>query len=137
MPTLTELTKEQYFAIADSLAQASSLVLELRIRTRGTLSPDEHARLESYEQHLDQMVALFRAFGITLIAEGAEQARGDIETAIARGKQQLKRIADVKAAISAAARLVDLGAAILSRDPFAIGEAAASLRAKPKKDDQA
>ncbi len=137
MPTLTELTKEQYFAIADSLAQASSLVLELRIRTRGTLSPDEQARLESYEQHLDQMVALFRAFGITLIAEGAEQARGDIETAIARGKQQLKRIADVKAAISAAARLVDLGAAILSRDPFAIGEAAASLRAKPKKDDQA
>lgn len=131
MPTLTELTKEQYFAIADSLAQASSLVLELRIRTRGTLSPDEQARLESYEQHLDQMVALFRAFGITLIAEGAEQARGDIETAIARGKQQLKRIADVKAAISAAARLVDLGAAILSRDPFAIGEAAASLRAKP------
>ena len=137
MPTLTELTKEQYFAIADSLAQASSLVLELRIRTRGTLSPDEQARLESYEQHLDQMVALFRAFGITLIAEGAEQARGDIETAIARGKQQLKRIADVKAAISAAARLVDLGAAILSRDPFAISEAAASLRAKPKKDDQA
>nr|WP_314634854.1 hypothetical protein [uncultured Janthinobacterium sp.] len=134
MPTLTELTKEQYFAIADSLAQASSLVLELRIRTRGTLSPDEQARLESYEQHLDQMVALFRAFGITLIAEGAEQARGDIETAIARGKQQLKRIAEVKAAISAAARLVDLGAAILSRDPFAIGEAAASLRAKPKKE---
>ena len=134
MPTLTELTKEQYFAIADSLAQASSLVLELRIRTRGTLSPDEQARLESYEQHLDQMVALFRAFGITLIAEGAEQARGDIETAIARGKQQLKRIADVKAAISAAARLVDLGAAILSRDPFAIGEAATSLRAKPKKE---
>ena len=137
MPTLTELTKEQYFAIADSLAQASSLVLELRIRTRGTLSPDEQARLESYEQHLDQMVALFRAFGITLIAEGAEQARGDIEGAIAKGKSQLKRIADVKAAISAAARLVDLGAAILSRDPFAIGEAAASLRAKPKKDDQA
>lgn len=134
MPTLTELTKEQYFPIADSLAQASSLVLELRIRTRGTLSPDEQARLESYEQHLDQMVALFRAFGITLIAEGAEQARGDIETAIARGKQQLRRIADVKAAISAAARLVDLGAAILSRDPFAIGEAAASLRAKPKKE---
>lgn len=136
MPTLTELTKDQYFAIADSLAQASSLVLELRIRARATLTPDEVARLESYEQHLDQMVALFRAFGITLIAEGAEQARGDIETAIAKGKLRLKRIADVKAAISAAARLVDLGAAILSRDPFAIGEAAASLRAKPKKDDQ-
>ena len=132
MPQLTELTKEQYFAIADSLAQASSLVLELRIRARETLAPAERDLLESYEQHLDQMVSLFRAFGISLIAEGAEQARADIDSAIARGKQQLKRIADVKTAISAAARLVDLGAAILSRDPFAIGEAAAALRARPK-----
>lgn len=131
MAPQSELTKDQAYAIADSLAQASSLVLELRVRARDALTPDERALLEQYENHLDQMVALFRAYGITLIAEGAEQARGEIEDAIAKGKLQLKRIADVKAAITAAARLVDLGAAILSRDPFAIGEAAASLRAKP------
>ncbi|MGK5078866.1 hypothetical protein [Janthinobacterium sp. HLX7-2] len=132
MPQLTELTKDQTYAIADSLAQASSLVLELRIRERETLTPEERALLEQVENHLDQMVALFRAYGIYLIAEGAEQARADIEGAIAKGKAQLKRIADIKAAIGAAARLVDLGAAILSRDPFAIGQAAASLRARPK-----
>ncbi|MDN2709717.1 hypothetical protein O0880_09820 [Janthinobacterium sp. SUN118] len=137
MAQLTELTKDESFAIADSLAQASSLVLELRIRARPALSAEERALLEQYEHHLDQMVSLFRAFGIVLIAEGAEQARGDIDAAIAKGKAQLKRIADVKAAINAAARLVDLGAAILSRDPFAIGEAAAALRAKPKKDEAA
>ena len=137
MAQLTELTRDQSYAIADSLAQASSLVLELRIREREALAPDERALLEQYENHLDQMVALFRAYGIHLIAEGAEQARGEIEGAIAKGKLQLKRIADVKAAIGTAARLVDLGAAILSRDPFAIGEAAASLRARPAKEDQA
>ena len=137
MTQLTELTKDQSYAIADSLAQASSQVLELRIRERDALAPDERALLEQYENHLDQMVALFRAYGIYLTAEGAEQARSDIEGAIAKGKLQLKRIADVKAAIVAAARLVDLGAAILSRDPFAIGEAAASLRTKPKQDAQA
>ena len=137
MAQLTELTKDQAYAIADGLAQASSLVLELRIRARDTLAPAERALLEQYENHLDQMVALFRAYGIYLIAEGAEQARGEIEGAIAKGKLQLKRIADVKAAIGTAARLVDLGAAILSRDPFAIGEAAASLRARPAKEDQA
>jgi hypothetical protein len=137
MPPLTELTKDQSYAIADSLAQASSLVLELRIRARETLTPDERALLEQHENHLDQMVALFRAYGIALTAAGAEQARQEIDGAIARGKQQLKRIADVKAAIGAAAMLVDLGAAILSRDPFAIGEAAASLRARPKKEEAA
>ena len=137
MPPLTELTKDQAYAIADNLAQASSLVLELRIRERDALAPEERMLLEQYENHLDQMVALFRAYGISLIAEGAEQARGDIEGAIAKGKLQLRRIADVKAAIAAAARLVDLSAAILSRDPFAIGEAAASLRARPKKAEAA
>jgi len=134
MAQLTALTKDQAYAIADSLAQASSLVLELRIRERPSLAPADQDLLEQYENHLDQMVALFRAYGISLIAEGAEQARSDIEGAIAKGKAQLKRIADVKAAISAAAKLVDLGAAILSRDPLAIGEAAASLRAKPEKE---
>ena len=127
MAQLTVLTKEQAYAIADSLAQASSLVLEWRIRQRPSLTPAERDLLEQYENHLDQMVTLFRAYGITLIAEGAQQARSDIEGAIAKGKAQLKRIADVKAAIGAAAGLVDLGAAILSRDPFAISEAAASL----------
>src|SRR5471032_2282433 len=104
MAQLTVLTKEQAYAIADSLAQASSLVLELRIRQRTSLAPADQALLEQYENHLDQMVALFRSYGITLIAEGAEQARSDIEGAIAKGKAQLKRIADVKAAISAAAK---------------------------------
>ncbi|MED5595985.1 hypothetical protein [Janthinobacterium sp. P210006] len=137
MARLTELTKDQSYAIADSLAQASSLVLELRIRERESLTPDERTLLEQYENHLDQMVALFRAYGIYLAAEGAQQARGEIEGAIAKGKAQLKRIADVKAAIGAAARLVDLGAAILSRDPLAIGEAAASLRTRPKKEEAA
>lgn len=137
MARLTELTKDQSYAIADSLAQASSLVLELRIREREALTPDERTLLEQYENHLDQMVALFRAYGIYLAAEGAQQARGEIEGAIAKGKAQLKRIADVKAAIGAAARLVDLAAAILSRDPLAIGEAAASLRARPKKEEAA
>jgi hypothetical protein len=130
MAQLTALTKDQAYAIADSLAQASSLVLELRIRERPSLAPADQDLLEQYENHLDQMVALFRAYGISLIAEGAEQARSDIEGAIAKGKAQLKRIADVKAAIGAAAKLVDLGAAILSRDPLAIGEAAASLHKK-------
>lgn len=134
MADLIELSKDQAYAIADSLAQASSAVLELRIRSNNTLQPEERALLEQYEHHLDQMVALFRAYGIRLIAAGAEQARKDIDTAIANGKAQLQHITHIKASIAAAARLVNLGAAILSRDPFAIAEAAADLRQKQDQD---
>ncbi|OBV38206.1 hypothetical protein [Janthinobacterium psychrotolerans] len=134
MATPYALTKEATYAIADNLAQASSLVLDLRIRLRTSLSNDEQALLEKHEDHLDMLVSLFRAYGIYLITEDAQQASSELVQAIDKGKARLKRTTDVKAGIDTAARLVDLGAAILSRDPVAVLEAAASLRSKPKKD---
>ena len=135
MATPHALTKEETYAIADSLAQASSLLLDLRIRQRATLSQEEQVLLEKHEDHLDMLVSLFRAYGIYLITEDAQQASGEVLQAIDKGKARLKRITDIKAGIETAAKLVNLGAAILSRDPGALLEAAASLRSKPKKDD--
>lgn len=135
MATPQALTKEETYMIADSLAQASSQVLDLRIGQRATLSQEEQQLLEKHENHLDMLVSLFRAYGIYLITEDARQASGELMQAIDKGKARLKRISDIKAGIETAARLVDLGAAILSRDPVALVEAAAKLRSKPKKDD--
>lgn len=135
MATPHALTKEETYAIADSLAQASSLLLDLRIRQRATLSQEEQVLLEKHEDHLDMLVSLFRAYGIYLITEDAQQASGEVLQAIDKGKARLKRITDIKAGIDTAAKLVNLGAAILSREPGALLEAAASLRSKPKKDD--
>lgn len=135
MATPHALTKEETYAIADSLAQASSLLLDLRIRQRATLSQEEQVLLEKHEDHLDMLVSLFRAYGIYLITEDAQQASGEVLQAIDKGKARLKRITDIKAGIDTAAKLVNLGAAILSRDPGALLEAAASLHRKPKKDD--
>jgi len=137
MATPHALTKEETYLIADSLAQASSLVLDLRIRQRASLSEEEQALLEKHEDHLDMLVSLFRAYGIYLITEDAQQASGELVQAISKGKARLKRVSDIKAGIETAARLVDLGAAILSRDPVALVEAAASLRGKLKKDEAA
>ncbi|MGK5027323.1 hypothetical protein [Janthinobacterium sp. RB2R34] len=137
MATPHALTKEETYAIADSLAQASSLILELRIHQRASLSEEEQVLLEKHEDHLDMLVSLFRAYGIYLITEDARQASRELEQAIAKGKARLKRITDIKAGIDTAAKLVDLGAAILSRDPVALVEAAAGLRSKPKKDEPA
>ena len=110
-------------------------MLDLRIRQRATLSQEEQQLLEKHENHLDMLVSLFRAYGIYLITEDAQQASSELLQAIDKGKARLKRITDIKAGIETAAKLVDLGAAILSRDPGALLEAAASLRSKPKKDD--
>ena len=113
MATPHALTKEETYVIADSLAQASSLVLDLRIRQRATLSQEEQQLLEKHENHLDMLVSLFRAYGIYLITEDAQQASSELLQAIDKGKARLKRINDIKAGIETAARLVDLGHAVV------------------------
>ena len=45
----------------------------------------------------------FRAYGIYLITQDAQQASGELVQAISRGKARLKRISDIKAGIETAA----------------------------------
>lgn len=131
MSDVSKLNRELTYQIADGLAQASSLVLELRIALRlATSSGDKHPdedELEQLENQLDQMVALFRAYGIYLLGQAAQAPIAEINAAIVEAKEKLKTVDNIKRNIATATKLVDLGAAILSRDPIAMVKAAKSL----------
>lgn len=134
MNTLIALDEKQVDDIADRLAQASNQVLELRVRLNNALTSVPRQVLQDLRQieiHLDQMVAFFRAQGIYMINQGAQQAVANVNAAIEHGKQTVADIHDTKAAIKAAAGLLDLAGALLSRNPLAVVEAANHLRAKP------
>lgn len=134
MNTLIALDEKQVDYIADRLAQASNQVLELRVRLNNALTSVPRQVLQDLRQieiHLDQMVAFFRAQGIYMINQGAQQAVANVNAAIEHGKQTVADIHDTKAAIKAAAGLLDLAGALLSRNPLAVVEAANHLRAKP------
>lgn len=134
MNTLIALDEKQVDDIADRLAQASNQVLELRVRLNNALRSVPRQVLQDLRQieiHLDQMVAFFRAQGIYMINQGAQQAVANVNAAIEHGKQTVANIHDTKAAIKAAAGLLDLAGALLSRNPLAVVEAANHLRAKP------
>lgn len=134
MNTLIALDEKQVDDIADRLAQASNQVLELRVRLNNALTSVPRQVLQDLRQieiHLDQMVAFFRAQGIYMINQGAQQAVANVNAAIEHGKQTVANIHDTKAAIKAAAGLLDLAGALLSRNPQAVVEAANHLRAKP------
>ncbi|KAB8044950.1 hypothetical protein [Janthinobacterium aquaticum] len=120
--------------IADRLARASAGILELRIALTAQAPPIsavELQELQQYESHLDHMVAFFRANGIYLLAEHAQDAVRNVNEAIDRGTQVVADIKQTKAAIKAAAGLLDLAGALLSRNPLAVSDAIKSLRAKP------
>ena len=134
MNTLIALDEKQVDDIADRLAQASNQVLELRVRLNNALTSVPRQVLQDLRQieiHLDQMVAIFRAQGIYMINQGAQQAVANVNAAIEHGKQTVADIHDTKAAIKAAAGLLDLAGALLSRNPLAVVEAANHLRAQP------
>lgn len=131
MGSAIALDEKQTTEIADKLAQASNQVLELRIALTDRRPPTPSAvlhDLKQYESHLDQMVSFFRAHGIYLINQGAQQALANVNTAIDQGRKTVADIEHAHAAIKAAAGLQDLAAALLSRNPLAIAEAADSLR---------
>lgn len=126
--------------IADRLARASAGILELRIALtaqapptspNSSVSAAELQELKHYESHLDQMVAFFRANGIYLLAKQAQDAVRNVNDAIDHGTQVVADIRQTKAAIKAAAGLLDLAGALLSRNPLAVADAIKSLRAKP------
>ena len=62
------------------------------------------------------------------LAEAAQDPIASIKDAIADATQNLKTIKNIKHNVMTAARLVDLAATILSRDPIAMFEAAKSLQ---------
>lgn len=138
MNDANKLSRELIYEIADGLAQASSLILAKRIDLRLEPKPTDQAKLkqrekdedqlEQFENHLDQMVALFRAYGIYLLGQAAQDPIASITAAVAHAQENLKTVRDIKLDIMTASRLIDLGAAILSRNPVAMIEAAESLK---------
>lgn len=116
------------YEIADSFAQASSRVLDYRVSHRAELTPSEAQELEQCEDRLDHMVVMFRGYGIRLIGAGAADAVAELKLAVAGARETLEQVARTKKAIKVAASLVDLAAALLSRDPKAVLAAAKGLR---------
>lgn len=117
--------------IADRLARASGAILALRIALNARTPPPTEAEIEELKQqesHLDQMVAFFRAQGIHMLAQGAQEAVRNVNAAIDEATDIVADIEQTKAAIKAAAGLIDLAGAILSRNPLAVADAVKALR---------
>lgn len=125
----TNLPAKEACAIADSFAQASARLLDLRIAKGNLLSAEEAFALEKCEDTLDHLVVLFRGYGIQLIGAKAQPAMVELKAAVALAKITIEKSGEIKQAIKIAAALVDLAVAVLAKDPKAILGAARIVRA--------
>lgn len=130
-----QLKKEDAYEIADSFAQASANILDFRFKNRKTLTNKDASDLEKCEDSLDQMVVLFRGYGIRLIADEAENAISELKSAIALGKDTITNVNKIKKAISVATALVNLAISVLAKDPKGIVAAAMSVQTATKEKD--
>ena len=131
------LTIDEAYEIADSFAQASAKLLEFRIANNKELSDKDFDELERCEDELDRMVVVFRGYGIELIGAKAEVAVQKLTSAIASAKKTLGTISKIKKAITVAGALVDLAAAVYSKDPKNIIDASKVLIALANGQSQA
>jgi len=111
MPTESaNIQAKEAFAIADSFAQVSARILELRL-TRD-LEPEQARALERSEDYLDAFVVLFRNHGIQLLGKGAAQAKAELTEAVEAARDALDDIAQIKRGLRIAAAVVTLAIAL-------------------------
>jgi len=122
------LTPQQAYAIADSLAQASARVLDYRVTYQDRLAPEDLKKLEECENALDHQVVQIRNHGIQLISAEAEGAVVELGEAIEAARTTITRIEQTRDAIRIAGSLIDLCVALTSKNPKAILAAAKAVK---------
>jgi hypothetical protein len=112
---MPKLSSDDYYDIADNLAQASAAILASRVRTPG-LTAAERAALQHAEDELDHRVVMFRNYGIAVSGMEAAEAKQRIQAAVGKAKVTMRRIQSARKAIALAASLIGLAASITARN---------------------
>ncbi len=109
-------------------------MLKYRVGHPG-LPREQRLLLEKCEDELDTNVVKYRNEGITLLNGAAQAAIAEIDAAVKAATRLLKKIEDIKKAITVAVGLVDLARAILAKDISGIVQSAGDLakEARPAK----
>jgi hypothetical protein len=131
------------FAEADALADLADQLTAVSIalyhfRCFNTLSAQEARTIrDDGEVPLDTLANLLRAQAIDQVVKTAQARSADLKAALKHAEGTLEKIKDVKAAIDIAAKVINLGGAVLSGQPKAVLEAIKALKPKTKQPAEA
>jgi len=121
-------------ALADLADQFTAVSIALyHFRCFNTLTAEEARTIrDKGEVPLDTLANLLRAQAIDQVVQTARARSAELEAALKHAEGTLEKIKEFKAAIDIAAKVVNLGGAILSGQPKAVLEAIKALKPKAK-----
>ena len=114
--------------LADSLAQASSELLDYRIVHRGRLTKKQRIQIEDAETTLDGLVAILRGTATRLIAAEAGEKLKQLQAQITHAKGVIAKIQKIKAVMTLVSALVTAAAALVSGDITALASAITAVQ---------
>jgi hypothetical protein len=127
------ITSDQALEIARLFHNASKKVGDYRINNYKKLSEEELQELENYQWDLLNYSSSFITKAVGIILKDMEVDLSAIIAATQEATQVVQRINEVKEVIGVITVLVELGGAIISRDPEAIVKKAVQVVEAAKK----
>lgn len=119
---MANLTAAQAGQLADYFHQLAQFTGDYIQANKEGLTDDKRNALYDLQFKLLKHSGEINAQAATLVVEEAEQSLEAMDAITAEVKATLKKLADIQKVINIATSLVNLGTAILSKDPRAIGQ---------------
>lgn len=117
---MDNLTPEQARELANTFLQIAQSIGDFELQKWDDFTPSQHADFSYLHAKILRNAQDFLAFSTTLIMNSAEEDLIKLGEVVTQMTSVIKQLQDVQKAIDIADAVVQLGGAIISRDPQAI-----------------
>jgi hypoxanthine phosphoribosyltransferase len=124
---MPNMTSEQVGRIADSLRIIAKAIGEFRIKNYIKMSHGQIASIESLQEQILQQADNLYTESAILVMDDIQNSLTTIEKVTAEIQQTIKSLQDIQKTIDIATSVLNLGAAILSKNPQSIGKSIVEL----------
>lgn len=113
---------QQVFLLSDFFHQLGNTIGEYIQENKSTLSDTERNALFDKQIELLRLSGEINMWGVALVFEDVQETISQLENITSEVKKTIRKVLAVQKAIDIAASIVELGTAIIAKDPKLIGE---------------
>lgn len=118
---------QQVFELSDYFDTLANTIGEYIDFNKGNMSADQRNRLYDAEIELARLAGEINMIGVNLVFQDVQDLLTKLEKITEEVKKTVKRALAVQDAINIAAGIINIGTAIISKDPKAIVKSAVDL----------
>ena len=119
---MSNLTSKQANSIADTFKGIAKEVGDYRMNNYDRMSPTQRIDIENLQDNILEQADKLYTESATLVMNDIQNSLATIENVTTEIQETIHGLQDIQKAIDIASSVLNLGAAILSKDPQSIGK---------------